>query len=646
MARVKWRRSAEWTAFLRQALGVPVGDGRLGVRVVAVNEQGRERLHYVDPADYRCSRLAAQLADEWVEYVAVTGLSASASRDYVRAVDLVCSAMDGACEEAASLSLESADLLPLLARWERTLPASYQEGSRQAGVAASCVRVLIVRREDHSERGLDESLARFARGRCLTPWGDSSERDEFSRADKRALVKAAWQEVQALEKRLADGWSLAAQGRHPDEGDWLHVPDLLWGLSRGVIEPRQIGDALPPLTAQWPDALREMVLRADGTVAKRRARRDVILRLLARLYPTNLDLHAFRVLLVDATGHASEEVTGFGAQDIEFLPKGVRLTLVKDRASRVRHRAFRDASEPRNADQGELSASELLDGPRREVSAIVRRLLAVTERVRERCPEVSDTLFVRPSLVYYDLRFGRWNSNMQGQRFTDWLHTAGVTVDGEAHIGRLRKSTKVEKAIVSGGRISVAADDHLEETFAGHYAQGTTLRILSGKVINTAQDHWFQQAVDGPTLISSDAAEITEDSERLQALGLDKEQADGIVQGELDMGVSHCKNPWDSPFSPPGELCAVAPLRCLECRNAWLLPSHLPQLMLFAEHLETVRQRLDPKTFTRLWGQSYSNLRAAMDERTEEEKVLARKHITAGEVSLDLPLAAHVEFDT
>ena len=459
------------------------------------------------------------------------------------------------------------------------------------------------------------------------------------------MVKAAWQEVHALEKRLADGWSLAAQGRHPDDGDWLHVPDLLWGLSRGVIEPRQIGDALPTLTAQWPDVLREMVLRADGTVAKRRARRDLILQLLARLYPTNLDLHAFRVLLMDAAGHASEEVTGFGAQDIEFLPKGVRLTLVKNRASRVRHRAFRDAAKPRNPDQGEVTASEVLDGPRREVSAIVRRLLAVTEKVRERCPEVTDTLFVRPSLAYYDLRFGRWNSNMQGQRFTDWLHAVGVTVDGEAHIGRLRKSTKVEKAIVSGGRISVAADDHLEETFAGHYAQGTTLRILSGKVITTAQDHWFQQAMEGPTLISSDAAEITEDTERLQALGLDKEQADGIVQGELDMGVSHCKNPWDSPFSPPGELCAVAPLRCLECRNAWLLPSQLPQLMLFAEHLETVRQRLDPKTFTRLWGQSYVNLRAALDERTEEEKDLARKHITAGGVSLDLPLAAHVEFD-
>ncbi|WP_406484131.1 hypothetical protein [Streptomyces sp. NBC_01568] len=75
------------------------------------------------------------------------------------------------------------------------------------------------------------------------------------------------------------------------------------------------------------------------------------------------------------------------------------------------------------------------------------------------------------------------------------------------------------------------------------------------------------------------------------------------------------------------------------------MPSQLPQLLLFAQHLEKVRRRLDPKTFTRLWGQSYVNLRAALAERTEEEKALAQKHIDAGDVSLDLPLSAHVEFD-
>ncbi|MFG2483375.1 hypothetical protein ACGFSI_11540 [Streptomyces virginiae] len=633
--------TAERAVFLRAAVGQAGGEGRIGARAVLVDDRGRERLHYIDPADYQCSRLAAQLADEWAEYVTATGLSASASRDYVHAVDRVCEAMDERCCDPAALSLESADLAPLLAQWERALPAGYEPGSRQPAILSSSVRLLIVRRDDHPGRPVDGSLAGFARGRTLTPWGETAELDEFSRADKKKMVKAAWSAVHALERRLADGWAMADQGGHPGDGSWLEVPNLLWGLSRGAITPRQIGDVLPPLTDQWPAELRALAAKPDGTVAPRRARRDLIQALVSLLYPTNRDLHAFRVLLVDATGHASEEVTGFGERDVEFFPRGVRLTLVKNRAGRVRHRAFPDTGTSKG-DEDEALVSEVIDRPRREASAIVRQLLAVTQRIREQCPEVRDTLFVRATLVYYDLRFGRWDPNMAGQRFTDWLSLVGVTVEGPAHIGRLRKSTKVEKAIASGGRISAAADDHLEETFAGHYAQGTTLRILSGKVITTAQNHWFDKAVSGPTVITADESI---DGERLQQMGLDPAQAERLVQGELDMGVSHCKDPWDSPFSPRGELCAVAPLRCLECRNAWVLPSHLPQLLLFAEHLEKVRRRLDPETFTRQWGQSYVNLRAVLEERTEQEKVLARQHIDAGRARLDLPLSAHVEFD-
>ncbi|MGA5412042.1 hypothetical protein ACPCSC_32905 [Streptomyces lavendulocolor] len=632
--------SAERAALLRAAGGQAGGEDRIGARAVLVDDQGVERLHYIDPADYQCSRLAAQLADEWAEYVAATGLSASASRDYVRAVDRACSAMDEGCGDPAALSLESADLAPLLAGWERGLPSGYKPGSRQPAILSSAVRLLVVRRDDRPGRPVHGSLSGFARGRTLAAWGETAELDEFSRADKKALVKAAWSAVHALERRLADGWALAEQGRHPGDGGWLEVPNLLWGLSRGAVTPREIGDMLPPLTDRWPAELRAMAAKPDGTVAQRRARRDLIQHLLSLLYPTNMDLHAFRVLLVDATGRASEEVTGFGERDVEFLPRGVRLTLVKKRAGLVRHRAFPDART--SGDEDEAVVAEVVDRPRREASAIVHRLMDVTQKVREQCPEVADTLFVRVTLVYYDLRFGRWNPNMAGQRFADWLSHVGVAVEGAAHIGRLRKSTKVEKAIVSGGRISAAADDHLEETFAGHYAQGTTLRILSGKVITTAQNHWFDKAVAGPTVIAADEGI---GGEQLQQMGLDPEQAERLVQGELDMGVTNCRDPWDSPFSAQGELCAVAPLRCLECRNAWVLPSQLPQLMLFADHLEKVRRRLDPRAFTRLWGQSYVNLRAVLEERSEQEKAQARQHIDAGLARLDLPLAAHVEFD-
>jgi hypothetical protein len=39
------------------------------------------------------------------------------------------------------------------------------------------------------------------------------------------------------------------------------------------------------------------------------------------------------------------------------------------------------------------------------------------------------------------------------------------------------------------------------------------------------------------------------------------------------------------------------------------------------------------------------NLHAVLDDRQPEELDQARKHIAAGRADLDLPLAAHTEFD-
>ncbi|MFF4410357.1 hypothetical protein [Streptomyces sp. NPDC001404] len=61
--------------------------------------------------------------------------------------------------------------------------------------------------------------------------------------------------------------------------------------------------------------------------------------------------------------------------------------------------------------------------------------------------------------------------------------------------------------------------------------------------------------------------------------------------------------------------------------------------------MERLRTLLTPQAFTRLWGKSWVNLNAVLDDRTPEELAQARKHIEAGEASLDLPLAAHTEFD-
>ncbi|WP_331787749.1 hypothetical protein [Streptomyces chrestomyceticus] len=276
---------------------------------------------------------------------------------------------------------------------------------------------------------------------------------------------------------------------------------------------------------------------------------------------------------------------------------------------------------------------------------MVRQLLDMTARVRAKASHITGTLFVAAAVRGdYTSEFGTWKP-VSRNSFSSWLDAMGIEIKGDRHIGRLRKSVKVEKAIVTEGRISDAADDHTEEAFASHYAQGTTLRILSGRTITTAQQHWFDKAldrVDGPTVISG-PEDI--DQKLLEDTGLSPQEAEDLIAGQLDMGVSHCKNPYQGPFSRPGELCAVAPLRCLECRNAWILPSNLPQLLLFKRHLERLRTVLAPPAFERLWGQSWVNLLAVLDDRTPEERAQALKHIEAGQAVLDLPLAANTEFD-
>ncbi|MBD3545836.1 hypothetical protein H4F93_10180 [Streptomyces sp. JV180] len=620
--------------------------GRVGERVIRTSSATRRNLtNRLLPSVYTCSQLAAELADEWVEYVEAAGLAAGTVQSYQQAIDNLCTSVDAQLGEdaaRASLGRDQPNLARAMATWERKLPSGFAPNSNRPAILSGAVRVLIRRRVEHPERPVTERVAALAKAGSGVPIGENEELDEFSRAEKQAMVRAAWAAVIALEKRLETGWRLAAEGRHPGDGSWMSIPDLLWGLAHEAVTPAQISDAVGPARG-WTEELRACIRRPDGSMPVTTARIELSRHLVAQLWPSTLDLHAFRVLLIDATAHPPEEVSKLTEDGVEFTPRGVRLTLVRKRAKRRYYRAFKDTS-IEMADV--IETKEFTDQPRREPGAIVKRLMAVTGRARQRAADPEGNLFVRAAVdVDRELKFCEWNPEAPLARFSRWLEVHGVTVEGKTDIRRLRKSGKVEKVVASRGHIHEAADDHYEETFKGHYAQGTTLRVISAEVINSAQDHWFSMALEGPTVLSQEAAQAAEESTQLQALGLSKKEADDLVEGELDMGVTHCTNPYESPFSPAGELCAVAPLRCLECRNAWVLPSQLPQLLLFSDHVERIRQRLAPQHFTALWGQSYVNLQAVLEDRTEQEIALARKHIAEGGITLSLPLAAHVEFD-
>lgn len=629
----------------------PAAQPRIGIRVVhGMSRIGVMREVEFNPAEFGCAALAGELADEWVDYITITKVTATQAQLYRQAIREFCRFVDrmlAGAASGASMANPHPDLGLVLAEWERGLPATRSPGSHKPATLASAIRLLMARRGEHEHRAVDPRLLHLVHGEMGVEWGACQELDEFSRTDKNRIVRTAWTLVRPLEQRLTQGWERAAEGRHPAEHGWTDASNLLWGMANQEITPADIAAHLPPYR-QWPDELRECVA-ADRPQSRPRfagQMQPALVRWLVRqLFPDAFDLHAYRILLVDATGYSPDEITPLTEDSVEFLPDGVRLTLTKRRAGRFRHRTFRGDSATDGDAAREVDVVEFTDQPRRETAPIVRSLLTITERVRRRANDPDGRLFIAATVsADMTLRIGRWAFNAR-TGLSRWLAVNGIEITGDADVRRLRKSTKVEKAIAFGGRIADAANDHLEEVFRGHYAQGTTLRVLSGRVITTSQDHWLHKALDGPTVLTS-STEVLDVPEQAESLGLTRQQADGIRQGTLDMGLTGCEDPHNSPFGRSGELCPVAPLRCLECRNAWVLPSNLPQLLLFSDHLDRLRRQLSPQHFGELWGQSYTNLRAALAERADEEIMLARRHITAGEASLHLPLSAHVEFES
>ncbi|WP_432008621.1 hypothetical protein [Streptomyces bacillaris] len=592
----------------------------------------------VDPADFTCSALAGELADEWVELSADKDYKQSTVRQARTAVVAFCEYVDKHVPRAAEASLGRADpdLNVVVANWLKSLTSTFPSGSRGPAQYAGRVRRLVKRRAEHPQRPVVGPLRGWLKGSVGVRRGTTEELDEFSRADKLRLVKAAWADLAAIDARIEAGWALAASGVDPAVGGWLDPANLLWAIATEAYSTEEICQQLPEArTGQWPDALSAYMPESAWS---RPLRNILVGGLVRQLFLHNIDLHCFRVLLIAATGHAPEEVCVLDEDDVEFGPKSVMIDFTKNRAHAEPRRSFGiDVS----LEGAELHPSK----PRLDAAELIRRLLELNRPLARRAGLTPVPLFLRAAVANSVFTVSPFLPNSSASNFTAWMQACGVTVQGVPDVRRMRKSGKVEKALTFKGRVSDIADDQSVETFRNHYAHGTTLRVIAGKVINAAQEKWFTEAVEGPVALSETAVESLEEPEAGAALGLSAEEVDDLIAGQLDMGVSGCKNPRQSPYGRPGQLCPVAPLRCFECRNALILPSNLPQMLLFVDFLERLELRLAPRHFDQHWTQSRVNLLAAIDARSDAEIAEARRQITEDGITLHLPLSAHVEFD-
>ncbi|MEW2117621.1 hypothetical protein AB0945_21010 [Streptomyces sp. NPDC005474] len=603
--------------------------------MTACEGNGEQVVFTLVPANYTCKTLVQQLADEWVELAAAEMWSAATVRSYRSAIVLFCEHVDATVPHAGSASLgrTDPDLHFAVTEWIRLLPAAFPPGSRMPAWHAGRLRTLIARRIEHPDRPVAGHLPGWVNGALGLRRGHYTELDEFTRADKKALVRAAWADHLTIRTRIRRGWELARSGTDPAKGGWHEPANLLWAIAHQDGACEEIIRHLP-CWRDMPPSLRDLL---PARVDARSGQRILVRFLVRQLYLHNLDLQSYRILLMAATGRSAEEVVTLTEDSVEFGPRSVLIDFTKGRAHAQMRQAFSTGAEPAAA----LHPST----PRLDTAELVRTLLELSRPLAERAGADPVPLFLKASLHVHSLRIAPFDGAQDGGNLASWLQAHDVRPDGPADIRRLRKSGKVEKAIAFKGRISDIADDHSEEVFRGHYAHGTTLRVISGNVITAAQSRWFNKALEGPIILSEDAEQSLAEPGSGDVLGLTREEIEDLRSGQLDMGVSSCKDPFASPFGRPGQLCPVAPTRCLECRNAFVLPSNLPQLLLFADHLAGLQLRLSPQHFHALWGQSRVNVNEAIKARTDAEIAEAQRQITDEGLSLQLPLAAHVEFD-
>jgi hypothetical protein len=632
-----------------------VTPGRIGVRVFLEQRRGRTTRHSIDPSDYRCTTLAAQLADEWLKMTRHAALSGGGS-DYSSAVRSFAEFTDKHLSEVgvnpadARLDGHGVDLVEVLYAWEGDLRQNHGVKSRQPYRLARALLALIGQRAS-VDSGIPEHLRQ--RTKAPTSYGKPTPRplDEFSNAERIALRDAARAAVRATEARLARGRELLAAGTDPRVGGWRDLSNLVWATRMRMVNSRTLQTHLPTKTRWWPPEVVGLLPATEGQ--SRRPGVRVLGQELGRLlFPDEYDLQAFRVLLLLGMADTTpEELHDLQLDDIEFTDGGLRLVQTKMRASRIRADLHPEVDLEVGSEDGE--DQEFTGSGAWDVPGLMRRLLAATALIRETFdPEPYLFVAVRQLLRGGDLtgEVAQFNSP-QRYRFSFWITSQRdaqgrpLSISEPHEVRRLRKTTKVVRAVALGGTVSdLAGDDHHVEVYRGHYGHGTTAHIMAGRAINRSQEWVFQRVVHKPVLVDEATEERLDEPDVAGEIGMDIEVAKAMRAGELDMGLVNCRNPYDSPQRTDNKLCHVAPGMCMLCRNAVIFYSQLPRLLLMSDRIERMRTALPPPR----WHAIYGKQRAALDEvfaECADRLPAARQQITEMGLRLDVPLGQRTEFD-
>lgn len=574
----------------------------------------------VRPLDYRHPVLAAELADALLELRTSFGLADGTMYHYRRGLESLLNGLADSTPRIVSLSRADASVVEALHEWESALSADHPPESYIPSRRGREIRRLIQVRAA-SGHEVSEPVMRWAKSPILHRGGEDTPLDEFSNAERLAIRDACRARVRALEARLAIGRQLLQPEADPRRDGWSSPASVLWGVRwLGRAGDQSIYEDLA-----WADrsgTLNELDGAGDSGGSVYRP----VERAMSYLYPTDLDLIAFRTLLQLATGAAPEEWTGVALQDIEYSSDALHVRLHKARAHRSR--TIR------------CSITSTDTGKGWKAGDLVHRLIAVTEHARNEATAMNylkcDAMFLTVQRTTSRLLEPRANPFHRGP-FSALLSTISPTVSQPHDARRLRKTVKSIRAAVLRSADTAAGDDHSIAVYQRHYAQSTTVHVLAGAAVNAAQSGVFARLQQGPVFVKSPASALVENDSSTLAAAASAELSS--TPTDRAMNIAQCSSPYESPFSARGRLCEHRPSMCFACPNAIVFADHLPRILAYRQILRGHENEMLPEQFAAVHGQQIMNVDRILQEFATDELQAAEAQLDRLQTTVHVPLA-------
>ncbi|MGW9642432.1 hypothetical protein ACWHAU_25315 [Streptomyces albidoflavus] len=382
---------------------------------------------------------------------------------------------------------------------------------------------------------------------------------------------------EALPRLTTAADALVAAGEDPMTGGWGRWENALWYLDRSG-----------PMTVRQ---LMEFRTREPGMGTQALAGR--VTELHTAIFPTAVDMVALYVLLILSTGLEPECALELTEDCLKNPTRGfVEIEYLKRRRHGAEHNRMR-----------------VRDGGAGTPGGLVRLALRLTRRARPHAWDES-----KPALWIY------WQSNggrISGGRRHFLPKSAAQLLcerynlrdeDGKRlaiQFKRLRKTYKAEYYRITKGQLPLLARGHSMEVAAAHYADIPALRPLHEAAVADGLAQALEEAVQLRVIPPQRESELKADP-GAAAKELDVEEGDArrLLEGEMDLWLSSCRDFFNSPFGASGQACPVPFWSCLDCSNAVITSRKLPAVLAYLDHLEQQRKQMPAEAFALAHGRT------------------------------------------